>query len=40
MLNQLRYPVWQEPYLAAMVEMDSAKMKAKSHLQKMRFAFA
>jgi hypothetical protein len=29
MLNQFRYPVWQEPYLAAIIEMDSAKMKAK-----------
>jgi tellurite resistance protein len=29
MLNQFRYPVWQEPYLAAMIEMDSTKTKAK-----------
>jgi hypothetical protein len=25
----LRYPIWQSPYLAAMLEMDSVKMKAK-----------
>jgi hypothetical protein len=26
---QLRYPIWQESYLSAMIETDSAKLKAR-----------
>jgi hypothetical protein len=29
MLHQFQYPVWQEPFLAAMREMDSNKAKVK-----------
>jgi hypothetical protein len=29
MLNRLQYSVWQEPYLAAMLEMDAIKAKVK-----------
>ena len=29
MLSSLRYPVWQGHYLAAMIEMNSTKMRSK-----------
>jgi len=38
--EHLKYPEWRGPYLAAMLEVDSIKMKAKSEWRKMRFTFA
>jgi hypothetical protein len=38
--EHLKYPDWRGPYLAAMLEVASIKMKAKVAWRKMRFTFA